>query len=241
MTASLQVRGLSKTFGGLTAVSNVTFDVRGGEILGLIGPNGAGKTTTFNCIAGALPPSRGTVTLNGVPMQGQVPSVVCRAGLARTFQIVRPFRGMSVRENVAVGAFARTAKVAQAHRIADEVLRQLGAEAIADLEPESLGVAALRKLEVARALATQPSVLLLDEMLAGLTATETEEMCKRVLEMRERGLAIVMVEHSVPVMRRVCDRAVVLNFGAMIAEGPVGDVLENPAVQEAWLGGTVNG
>jgi len=236
MNPLLRVQGLRKSFGGLTAVDGVSFEAHAGKIVGLIGPNGAGKTTTFNCIAGAFAPSSGHIYLENQPITGLHPSRICHLGIARTFQIVRPFHGMNVWENVAVGAYARTGNAAQAQRKAREVLAFLGCADMADTDVEKLGVAALRRLEIARALATDPKVLLLDEMLAGLTAPETQEMCTHVARLRDQGLAIVMVEHSVPVMRRLCDSAVVLNFGAMLACGSVAAVLADPAVQEAYLG-----
>lgn len=236
MTAFLDIEGVTKSFGGLTALRDVAFEVPQGAIMGIIGPNGAGKTTLFNCISGLMKPDAGRVRFGGRDIQGLRPHRICRLGLARTFQIVRPFRGMSVLENVKVAAFARHDRgpVAEAH--ARAVLADLGMAGMADADAGILGVADLRRLEIARALATEPQVLLLDEMLAGLTATEAAALCDQVRALRDRGLTILLVEHSVPVVQALCDRAVVLNFGEVLTAGPTAEVLADARVQEAYLG-----
>ncbi|MBN9526940.1 MAG: ABC transporter ATP-binding protein [Alphaproteobacteria bacterium] len=236
MTALLDVDGIGKSFGGLTALRDVAFQVPQGAIMGIIGPNGAGKTTLFNCISGLMKPDAGRVRFGGREIQGLRPHRICRLGLARTFQIVRPFRGMSVLENVKVAAFARHDRGPAAEAHARAVLADLGMAHMAATDAGILGVAELRRLEIARALATDPQVLLLDEMLAGLTATEAAALCDQIRALRDRGLTILLVEHSVPVVSALCDRAVVLNFGEVLTEGPTAAVLADGRVQDAYLG-----
>ncbi len=236
MTALLDVDGIGKSFGGLTALRDVAFQVPQGAIMGIIGPNGAGKTTLFNCISGLMKPDAGRVRFGGREIQGLHPHRICRLGLARTFQIVRPFRGMSVLENVKVAAFARHDRGPAAEARARAVLADLGMAQMAATDAGILGVAELRRLEIARALATDPQVLLLDEMLAGLTATEAAALCDQIRTLRDRGLTILLVEHSVPVVSALCDRAVVLNFGEVLTEGPTAAVLADARVQDAYLG-----
>jgi branched-chain amino acid transport system ATP-binding protein len=236
MTALLDIDGVGKSFGGLTALRDVTFQVPQGAIMGIIGPNGAGKTTLFNCISGLMKPDAGCVRFGGREIQGLRPHRICRLGLARTFQIVRPFRGMSVLENVKVAAFARHDRGPAAEARARAVLADLGMAQMAATDAGILGVAELRRLEIARALATDPQVLLLDEMLAGLTATEAAALCDQIRDLRDRGLTILLVEHSVPVVSALCDRAVVLNFGEVLTEGPTAAVLADVRVQDAYLG-----
>jgi branched-chain amino acid transport system ATP-binding protein len=236
MSAILQLVGVSRSFGGLKALHDVSFEVSPATIMGIIGPNGAGKTTLFNCISGALAPSRGRIVLGGRDVQGRHPHQLCRLGLARTFQIVRPFRGMSVLDNVKVGAFVRQPSLHEAEKVAREALHLLGLDRIAHLDAESISIADMRRMEIARAVATQPRVLLLDEMLAGLTATEADAMCEQVRAIRNRGIAVLLVEHSVPIVRALCDEAIVLNFGEVLTRGPVNRVFDESAVQEAYLG-----
>ncbi len=236
MTALLDVDGIGKSFGGLTALRDVAFQVPQGAIMGIIGPNGAGKTTLFNCISGLMKPDAGRVRFGGREIQGLRPHRICRLGLARTFQIVRPFRGMSVLENVKVAAFARHDRGPAAEARARAVLADLGMAQMAATDAGILGVAELRRLEIARALATDPQVLLLDEMLAGLTATEAAALCDQIRTLRDRGLTILLVEHSVPVVSALCDRAVVLNFGEVLTEGATAAVLADARVQDAYLG-----
>ena len=232
----LRVSGLGKAFGGLKAVSDVSFSVEAGEIFGIIGPNGAGKTTLFNCLSGLLAPSAGTVTLSGRRIDGMRPHDICRLGLARTFQIVRPFHGMSVLENVKVAAYGRHPASADAERHALIALQRIGMAHLAPVDAERLSVAEMRRLEIARALATEPRLLLLDEMLAGLTATEAAALCDQIRDVNASGVTIVMVEHSVPIISDLCGNAIVLNFGEMLASGTVQAVLADRDVQEAYLG-----
>jgi branched-chain amino acid transport system ATP-binding protein len=236
MTPVLELRNVSKSFGGLQALSDVSFTVEAEEIFAIIGPNGAGKTTLFNCVAGAMAPTAGQIRLDGHRIDGRRPHEVCRRGLARTFQIVKPFRGMTVLENVKVAAFLhhRTARAAEA--AAEAVLERIGMHDVAYVDAEELNVAQLRRLEIARALATRPKLLLLDEMLAGLTATEAVEMCDRIRQLPSEGIAVIVVEHSIPVISRLCPRAVVLTFGKVLLEGPTRDVIADPRTQEAYLG-----
>jgi branched-chain amino acid transport system ATP-binding protein len=236
MTPVLELRNVSKSFGGLQALSDVSFTVEAEEIFAIIGPNGAGKTTLFNCVAGAMAPTAGQIRLYGHRIDGRRPHEVCRRGLARTFQIVKPFRGMTVLENVKVAAFLhhRTARAAEA--AAEAVLERIGMHDVAYVDAEELNVAQLRRLEIARALATRPKLLLLDEMLAGLTATEAVEMCDRIRQLPSEGIAVIVVEHSIPVISRLCPRAVVLTFGKVLLEGPTRDVIADPRTQEAYLG-----
>ena len=232
----LEVSELGKAFGGLKAVSDVSFSVMAGEIFGIIGPNGAGKTTLFNCLSGLLAPTTGSITFAGRRIERMRPHDICRLGLARTFQIVRPFHGMSVLENVKVAAYGRHPASADAERHAHEALRRIGMAHLALLDAERLSVAEMRRLEIARALATEPRLLLLDEMLAGLTATEAAELCTQIRQVNASGVTIVMVEHSVPIISELCGNAIVLNFGEMLASGTTQGVLADPQVQEAYLG-----
>jgi branched-chain amino acid transport system ATP-binding protein len=236
MTALLSVDRLGKTFGGLRALHDVSFSVGTGEIFAIIGPNGAGKTTLFNCIAGALKPSAGEIMFNGARIDGRPPHEICSRGLVRTFQIVKPFRGMTVLENVQVAAFSRHASAREAERAAHGILARLDMSDLASMDAEELNVAQLRRLEIARALATEPKMLLLDEMLAGLTATETAAMCERIRKLPDEGITVIVVEHSIPVVRSLCSRAVVITFGERLMEGAIDEVVGDPRVQEAYLG-----
>ena len=232
----LEIRGLSRHFGGLRALHGVSFNAGKGLITGVIGSNGAGKTTLFNCISGLMTPSAGTVMLDGVLITGRTPEQNCKSGLARTFQIVRPFLGMSVLDNVKVGAFVRTPNLKDAEEKARATLDFFKMGHVADRDAATLGVAEMRRLEIARALATSPRLLLLDEMLAGLTATETAELCDSLRELVGRGVSMVLIEHSVPVMTRLCDHMIVLHFGEIICQGNSGEVLADERVREAYLG-----
>jgi branched-chain amino acid transport system ATP-binding protein len=236
----LAVSGLTKKFGGFTAVKDVSFAVEEGEILGLIGPNGSGKSTTFNCIAGLYPPTAGSVVFEGEEIAGLPPNRICHKGIGRTFQIPRPFRNLSLVENVALSAFfGQDSAVARADcwRLAEEALALVGLPADAHAGTDGLGAAALKKLELARALATQPRLLLADESLNGLDHAEMEQaadMLRRIR--RERGITIVWVEHIMGVLMRVVDRVVVLDHGEVIFEGQPAAAQADRRVIEVYLG-----
>jgi branched-chain amino acid transport system permease protein len=231
-----EVRNVSKAFGGLQAVRDVSMKVVSGEILGIIGPNGAGKTTFFNLLNGFTRPDQGQILLQGRDIVGARPYEICAAGVGRTFQVVRPFRRMTVLENVVVGAYVHAASDREARANAEAAIAQVGLERDAQLLAGSLSNKQLRLLELARALAGKPKVLLLDETLAGLGGNEVEEVIALVRKLAARGVTIVIIEHTMQAMVRLVDRFVVLNDGAVLAEGQPADITRNPAVIDAYLG-----
>ena len=231
-----EVRNVSKAFGGLQAVRDVSMKVVSGEILGIIGPNGAGKTTFFNLLNGFTRPDQGQILLEGADIVGARPYEICAAGVGRTFQVVRPFRRMTVLENVVVGAYVHAASDREARVNAEAAVAQVGLERDAQLLAGSLSNKQLRLLELARALAGKPKVLLLDETLAGLGANEIEEVIALVRKLAARGVTIVIIEHTMQAMVRLVDRFVVLNDGAVLAQGQPADITRNPAVIDAYLG-----
>ena len=232
----LEVRDVSKAFIGLQALSDVGFDVREREILGVIGPNGAGKTTLFNVLNGFLVPDRGEVRLRGERVTGLRPSALCRRGLGRTFQVVRTFPRLSVLDNVMVGAFVHARAVGRARAVAVAALAQVGLEDRADDVPGSLTTLELRLMELARCLATSPRLVLLDEPLAGLSSDGVDVMIAMIRRVRGRGVTVVIIEHTMQALLRLADRLIVLDQGRRLAEGAPGEVTRNPAVIEAYLG-----
>ncbi len=234
----LQVQNVSKRFGGLLAVNEVTFDLPKGQILGLIGPNGAGKTTLFNVINGVYAPTEGKVIFRGTDVSGWQPYDVVKLGLARTHQIVRPLQELTVVENVMAGACYghENKSLGEAEEIADEVLGFVNLDSRRNQLAKSLNVAQKKRLEMARALAARPHLLLLDEVLAGLNPTEIAEMVQVVLKIRERGVTILIIEHVMHALMNVSDWVIVLDYGQLIAGGSPDEIVKNEKVIEAYLG-----
>jgi branched-chain amino acid transport system ATP-binding protein len=236
MPPLLEVDRVSKSFGGVAANVEISFDVNEGEILGLIGPNGAGKTSLFNSISGEVTPDAGEVRLGGRRISGLSPEQCLLLGIARTFQVVRSFDSMTVLEDVMVGAYARLSRTRPAMARALETLEFTGLAARADTPAHSLTPAEKRRLEVARALATEPHLLLLDEMLTGLTPVEAHSGVQLIRDVRARGITVIMVEHVMEVLLPLVDRAVVLDLGRVLTIGAPQDVVRNRDVIRAYLG-----
>ena len=236
----LDITALTKRFGGFTALSGVSFEVKEGEILGLIGPNGSGKTTLFNCIAGALRPTSGSIHLRGTDITGLTPDAICHRGVARTFQIPRPFRKLSILENVAVAAYFGSQHrhtEEQARQRAREILALVGLPTDATATTTLLGAGGLKKLELARALATEPKLLLADESLGGLDPAEMGSATESLRRIRDQlGITVMWVEHIMASLMRVVDRVVVLDHGEKIAEGEPREIASDSRVIEAYLG-----
>jgi len=237
-TAILQVQDVSKRFGGLQALAHATFDLPKGQILGLSGPNGAGKTTLFNCINGIYPPEEGQVLFLGEEITGLKPYQIARRGLARTHQIVQPLEELTVLENVMVGScFGHEQRsLSRAEEIAGEVLSFVGLAERREQLAASLNVAQKKRLELARALAARPHLLLLDEVLAGLNPTEIAEMVEVVRQIRDQGVTILIIEHVMHALMNVSDRVIVLDYGEQISEGTPEEIANDPKVIEAYLG-----
>lgn len=234
--AILDIKHVSKFFGGLAANSDVSFEIVPGMIMGLIGPNGAGKTTLFNCITGYYPPSKGEVIFDGRRMNGLQPDKVCKLGMARTWQKVRPLAKMSVVDNVMVGALCRTNSLKKAREMAMEQIRVVRLEQRSNFLAGGLPIGERKKLEVARVLATQPKLLLLDEVMGGLNPAESEEIIQLILDIRKLGITQMVIEHDMKAIMRISDRIVVLNSGEKLAEGTPDEIVNNPEVVAAYLG-----
>lgn len=236
MNSILEVKDVSKEFGGLVAVNGVSLHLGEGEILGIIGPNGAGKTTLFNLVSGALPVDRGEVVFDGEPISGLASHQIARRGLVRTFQVVKPFGGLTVLENVLVGAFLRRPEPDAAESHARDILRRLGLLESADRPAKGLTLVARKRLELARALATEPRVLLLDEVLAGLTPTESAQMVSVVRSIRDGGVSLVIIEHVMAAIMALSDRIAVIHHGELLAADTPERIARDRQVIEAYLG-----
>jgi branched-chain amino acid transport system ATP-binding protein len=233
----LEIKNLGKSFRGLRAVSDVSFSVAENSIVGLIGPNGAGKTTLFNLIAGALVPDSGTVSFASGRIDGLRPDQICARGIGRTFQIVKPFEGLSVLDNVVVGALYRAANLTAARHSAREILAKLGLESKRELPAAALTLPDRKRLEVARALATTPRLLLLDEVMAGLRPTECDEVVALLRELNRRdGMTILLIEHVMRAVMALADQVIVLHHGEIIGQGTPAEVVRQPAVVASYLG-----
>jgi branched-chain amino acid transport system ATP-binding protein len=241
MTEFLEVRNLSRSFGGLVAVNDVSFRLKRGVITALVGPNGAGKTTCFNLIAGAITPTSGQVSFEGRSIAGFPPEKVCRLGIGRTFQIVRPMRDMTVVENAMVGAFSWTRHVGEARAAAYEALDHVGLASKADSSTDQLTLPDRKMLEAAKALSTRPKLLLLDEVMAGLRPTEAAAVVKVLRRLVEGGLTILLVEHVMRIVMEAAENVVVLHHGAKIAEGSPDHIVNDPQVLESYLGAGFHG
>jgi branched-chain amino acid transport system ATP-binding protein len=234
--AILEIQHVSKFFGGLAANADVSFVVEEGMIMGLIGPNGAGKTTLFNCITGYYPPSKGEVLFTGQRIKGLQPDRVCKMGMVRTWQKVRPLAKMTVIDNVMVGALCRTNSLKTAREMAMEQLKVVRIEHKAGFMAGGLPIGERKKLEVARVLATEPKLLLLDEVMGGLNPTESEELIQLIIDIKRGGITQMVIEHDMKAIMRISDRIVVLNSGEKLAEGSPEEIVNNPDVITAYLG-----
>lgn len=233
----LRIENLSKHFGGLKAIDNVNLEVREKEIVGIIGPNGAGKTTLFNMISGAIPPTSGKVYFNNELISHLKPYQLCKKGIGRTYQVVRPFNNITVLENVMVGAFNHISSLHEARVYSMDVLKKVGLEKEANKLAKSLTIANKKRLEVARALATKPKLLLLDEVMAGLNPSEVKEILPVIHRLRdEEGITILVIEHIMEVIMNISDRIIVMHHGRKIAEGTPEEVVNNEEVIKAYLG-----
>jgi branched-chain amino acid transport system ATP-binding protein len=236
MSALLEAKGVTRRFGGLTAVNAVDFTVARGEIVGLIGPNGAGKTTFFQVVSGFLAPDAGQVTFKGTSIVGMKPHRISRMGMSRTFQIVKPFPEMTVLENAMIGAFSRHPSAREAREAALRALALVGFADWAHRKAGELPVAGRKRLEVAKVMACEPELILLDEVMAGLTPSEHNAMIGTVKDIRASGVTVVIIEHVMPVIMQLCDRIYVLHHGELICQGAPGQVVRDPAVVQAYLG-----
>jgi branched-chain amino acid transport system ATP-binding protein len=236
MTAVLTVENLGKSFSGLQALKDVSFEVGEGEIIGVIGPNGAGKSTMFNCIAGAFPPSEGRVAFAGEDVTGLEAHQLARRGMARTFQLMKPFASMTTLDNVVVATLSRHRSVAAARKEAGELLERVGLSQWSDQQAEDLSTAGRKRLELARAVALRPRLLLLDEVMSGLVPVEREPVLDLLRTLRNDGMTLMFVEHVMQAVMRLSDRIVVLHHGELLASGTPDAVTSNPRVVDAYLG-----
>ena len=234
--ALLDVKQLTKRFGGLVANKDISLSVAAGEIVAVIGPNGAGKSTLFNGLVGAHQPTSGTVEFDGKPLSGKTPEQVATLGLVRSYQIPRNFGDMTVLENAMVGALLRHARLGEARDAAEQVLQLVGLQDRADVRARDLNVAGQKRVELARALATQPKMMLLDEVAGGLNPSEAIALADILRDIHAAGVTLIIVEHVLEVVMRLAHRVLVLNFGQTIAEGPPQEIVRHPAVIEAYLG-----
>lgn len=232
----LQTENVVKQFGGLVAVDNISIELHEGEILGLIGANGAGKTTLFNMISGSFRPTSGKILFNGIRIDKLPPNKICKLGLGRTYQIVQPFLNLTVLENTMVGALLRNSSVKEARKKAEEILEFVGLSNRKDVVGGALNIPELKRMEVARALATEPKVLLLDEVMAGLNPTESEQVIELVRNIRENGTTIVIIEHVMKAIMNLSDRIYVLNQGKLIATGTPSEITQNSEVIKSYMG-----
>lgn len=232
----LQIESVTKKFGGLSAVSNVSFELEQGTILGLIGPNGAGKTTLFNCINGTLPITEGRIIFDGQDISGKKSHQIAKLGIARSYQIVQPFGNMTTLQNAMVGAFCKTQVYKEAEKIALKSLELVRLDHKKDVVAKYLNLGERKKLEIAKALSTQPKLLLLDEVMAGLTATEVQEMVKIIKSINASGITIIIIEHIMEAIMTLSERILVLSFGKKIAEGTPIEVSNNQQVIDAYFG-----
>lgn len=233
----LKADHITKTFGGLRAIDNASLYLCEGEVLGLIGPNGAGKTTMFNMISGTLPMTAGTITVRNEVLAKPTANVMCRKGIGRTYQVVQPFSNLTVVENTMVGAFLHTSDTEKAYQEAMDVLKFLDLDKKANIPGKDLALIDQKRMEVARALATKPSILLLDEVMAGLNPTGREQVMEMIKEIQASGISIIMIEHIMRAVMGLCGRIYVLSQGKMIAEGTPSEIASNPLVIESYLGG----
>jgi len=234
--ALLEIKNVSKRFGGLWALRNVSFEVEEGEIIGIIGPNGAGKTTLFNCITGFYKPDTGRIVFRGEDITGLPPYAICKKGITRTFQLTKAFNNLTVFDNVRIAALTKLKDMKEAEKEALNILEILG---LSDKKYEIAGnltVLERKRLELARALATKPKLLLLDEVMAGLKPAEIDEILEVVRDINKRGVTIIIVEHVIRAIMNVCKRVVVLDYGKKIAEGPSNEIVKDPRVVKAYLG-----
>lgn len=236
MSALLEVRALSRVFGGVAAVDKVAFDIQEGDLVGLIGPNGAGKTTTFDLLVGLERPSGGSIRLRGREIAGLAPHRIAALGLTKTFQNATLFEDMSVEDNVLVGALLRVSRVGEARAVAREMLERVGILEKTTERAKELNVVDRARLEIARALATRPSLLLLDEVMAGLTPRETDTAMKTIRAIRGDGVSVMLVEHNMRAVMSLCERIIAFDHGAKIAEGTPREVSTHPRVIESYLG-----